>query len=133
MFAEMLSILERTTMVTMTISKEGDQLRVNFIPKAKNEEYASVTPLSLIGTAEELDREITQVLTRYSAKSESIAEQMDRYEKEAEAARADAAKKAEEAQKKRETKASTPARTATPAKAKPEPAEESFDDLFGDD
>lgn len=137
MFKEMQELLGRTSVIMLTISQEGEKLRVNFVPKAKKDDDASVTPLTLVGTAEELDNEFSKAISTYTSKSQSIAEQMAEYEKAAEAARTAAAKKAEESAKNHQAKGSgktTPANKGGESTGKAETPvenkEEDFDELF---
>lgn len=136
MFKEMQEILARTKLITLSLSMDGDKIRVNFMPKAKSDDDASVTPLSLVGTAEELDAEFITAIKKYSEKNQSIAEQMAEYEKEADAARAEAANRAAEAAKKKQESSNTnkvapKSGTATTKTEKPKADEGvGFDDLF---
>jgi PRTRC genetic system protein E len=62
------SILTIAWMITVT-HLEHDQIRVNIEPKKPkdDENEALTTPLSVTGTAEELDQELPNTLTSYVA------------------------------------------------------------------
>lgn len=67
MFVELMPLLgERTVMITVS-RLNHKSIRVNFIPSRKKEDEnaALATPLSLSGTAEELDRELGSNLASY--------------------------------------------------------------------
>lgn len=67
MFVELMPLLgERTIMITVSRVNQNS-IRVNFIPSRKKEDEnaALATPLSLSGTAEELDRELGSNLASY--------------------------------------------------------------------
>lgn len=67
MFVELMPLLgERTVMIAISRLNQNS-IRVNFIPSRKKEDEngALATPLSLSGTAEELDRELGSNLASY--------------------------------------------------------------------
>ncbi len=70
MFAELESLLVERTLVLTVSAVPGGAIRVNVIPKCLTEndtaEKALTTPLSITGTAAELDRELPGQLTSYT-------------------------------------------------------------------
>lgn len=78
MFKELASIA-RTTMIQILISgEENGQLRVNIMPKAiEGQNPALSTPLSLLATPEELDEQLSSVLTGYVGTRQSLADSLE--------------------------------------------------------
>jgi PRTRC genetic system protein E len=69
MFQQLVPLLrQRSVLLTVTLLEE-DQIRVNVIPKrlADSENTALTTPMSLTGTAEELDTQLPAALVSYVA------------------------------------------------------------------
>jgi PRTRC genetic system protein E len=70
MFAELESLLAERTLVLTVSAVPGGAIRVNVIPKPLKEndtaEKALTTPLSITGTAAELDRELPAQLASYT-------------------------------------------------------------------
>jgi len=99
MFKE-LAPLVRHRAVLFTVSHvEDDQFRVNVIPKkiADGENDALTTPVSITGTAEDLDRELPQTLLHFVSSHLELKNSLERAKAEMEetskAARAEARKK----------------------------------------
>lgn len=115
MFKELLPILQGQTLLTITLSAEGENMiRANIIPHQKQgEEAAMAQPLSILATAEELDAELPNVLTGFVEERTNLGTALADYKAQAEAAKKAAA---EAAKNKTKTvgKAST---TATQAAA----------------
>ncbi len=69
MFTELALLLADRTLLLTLSAAPGGVIRVNVIPKCRNEndaaEKALATPLSVTGTAAELDRELSAQLTSY--------------------------------------------------------------------
>ena len=67
MFKELAPVLRHRAVLMTITSIEDDQIRVNVIPKKlkDGENNALVTPLSITGTAEELDAELAQTLVGF--------------------------------------------------------------------
>jgi PRTRC genetic system protein E len=69
MFTELESLLADRTLLLTLSAVPGGAIRVNVIPKCRNEndaaEKALATPLSVTGTAAELDRDFPAQLTGY--------------------------------------------------------------------
>jgi PRTRC genetic system protein E len=126
MFKEIQQVMDDgVAFMTITIARENDALRVNFIPKASGEGDLTATPLSLLGTAEELDAGFIEAIRFYRDTRKSIAEQVAQSKSEAEALAKEAAEKAKaKTTVKPDKPASSTAATkpSTPApKAKAEP------------
>ncbi len=70
MFAELESLLADRTLVLTVSAAPGGTIRLNVIPKSLKEtdtaEKALTTPLSMTGTAAELDRELPAQLVSYT-------------------------------------------------------------------
>jgi PRTRC genetic system protein E len=118
MFTELMPIL-KSRPVTITItSVDKTKIRVNVIPKAvdsdsqlirdvtqkdgvtKEDVAALITPLSLVGTPEEIDAELSQLLASYSDGHTTVLESL----KELQETLAEVAKSAKEATAKAKTK-----------------------------
>lgn len=99
MFRELLPLL-KGRMLMLTIADVGDgTLRVNVIPQRKESditESALSSPLSIMGTAEELDREFANQITGFRASLDRLKSNLG----EIEAAHATALKAVEEERKK---------------------------------
>lgn len=68
--------LARENSLTVLIVAEGEQLRVNVMPKSKDEKAEkTLYPLSLLATPEELDRDFAEAIEIYSPGSQSVIEQ----------------------------------------------------------
>ena len=128
MFKELGPLLRQRTVVLIVTRLEDDTIRVNVIPRKLNESEndALTTPLSVAGTAEELDAELASSLVQFVGAHlelkntlESAKEQMAAAAKTAKAeARSKTAPKTEPTR-------TEPAVTETkkPADAAPKPAE----------
>ncbi|MGF6643146.1 PRTRC system protein E [Paraburkholderia sp. GAS82] len=68
--------LARDNSLTILIVGEGDQLRVNVMPKSKDEKSEkTLYPLSLLGTPDELDSDFAEAVQIYSPGSQSVLDQ----------------------------------------------------------
>jgi PRTRC genetic system protein E len=67
MFKELGPLLRQRTVVMILTRLEDDTIRVNVIPRKLNESEndALTTPLSVVGTAEELDAELPSALVQF--------------------------------------------------------------------
>ncbi len=140
MFIELMPLLAQRT-VLITVARESDTtLRVNILPKQikESENPALTTPLSFVGTPEELDRDFARELAGYvdahQRLSSSLAEAKAVMEAAAKAAQEEAKRKAEEKRKSRtpnSTSASTPSDQPADATAPPNSTEPSTAGLFG--
>lgn len=111
MFTEIAQLAKHTTL-NLIISAEGDNLRVIVMPRGKDGENPAIsTPLSLVASPEELDREFTTVIGGYTANRTSLQESLDAaktiMEAAAKEARDKAANKAKPASKSAVKPAST--------------------------
>jgi len=132
MFTELMPIL-KSRPVTITItSVDKTKIRVNVIPKTvdsdsqltrdvtqkegvtKEDVAALITPLSLVGTPEEIDAELPQLLASYSDGHTTVLESL----KELQETLAEVAKSAKEATAKAKAKV-TPAKADKKAEGKP--------------
>ena len=122
MFTELMPVLQNRPVTITITSVDKTKIRVNVIPKAvdsdsqltrdvtqkdgvtKDNVAALITPLSLVGTPEEIDAELPQLLARYSEGHTTVLESL----KELQEALAAAAKAAKDATAKAKTK--TPAK-----------------------
>jgi PRTRC genetic system protein E len=115
MFKELSPYLRQRAVLLTVTHLEDDQIRVNVIPqKLKDGENAALTtPITVTGTAEELDRDLPATLVDFVASHLQLKTTLDRAKSEM-----DAAAKAAQAEARAKSKTST-TRTATKA----EPAE----------
>ncbi|CAG9195759.1 PRTRC system protein E [Paraburkholderia tropica] len=69
--------LARRTTLTLLITAEGDQLRVNVMPRANDDAKGEKTlyPLSLLATPEELDAEFADAVSIYEPSIASVLDQ----------------------------------------------------------
>jgi PRTRC genetic system protein E len=132
MFRELVPVLRhRAVLMTVTFLDE-EQIRVNVVPKKlkDGENEALTTPLSVTGTAEELDSELGPTIVGYVSSHLQLKNTLEKAQAEMDAAgkqiQAEARAKSKAAQTKKELpKAETakPAPTlAMPIPGKPEPA-----------
>jgi len=117
MFRELVPILrQRAVLLTLT-SLDEDQIRVNVVPKklADGDNDALTTPLSVTGTAEELDAELSATIVSFVASHLTLKNTLER-------AKAEMAEAAKAAQAEARAKSKVPARKELP---KPESAKSS--------
>ncbi|MGH9772524.1 MAG: PRTRC system protein E [Candidatus Acidiferrales bacterium] len=131
MFTELMPLLADRT-VLITVARESDTtVRATVVPRrAKEGENAALTtPLSLVGTPEELDRDLARILAEYTEThqrlSTTLAQAKAEMEAAAKAAQEEAKRKNDE---RRKTKSASSAsvssvsnEAATPAQAEPTP------------
>jgi PRTRC genetic system protein E len=133
MFTELMPVLQNRPVTITITSVDKTKIRVNVIPKAvdndsqltrdvtqkdgvtKDNVAALITPLSLVGTPEEIDAELPQLLASYSEGHTTVLESL----KELQEALAAAAKAAKDATAKAKTK--TPAKPEKKDEGKPAP------------
>ncbi len=116
MFKELAPYLRQRAVLLTVTHIEDDQIRVNVIPqKLKDGENAALTtPVTVTGTAEELDRDLPATLVNFVSSHLELKNTLDRAKSEMEAA----AKTAQaEARAKSKTTATRVAPKAEPAKA----------------
>jgi len=116
MFKELAPYLrQRAVLLTVTYLEE-DRIRVNVIPKKlkDSENAALTTPLSVTGTAEELDRDLPSTLVNFVSSHLQLKNSLERAQAEIDAA-------AKTAQAEARAKAKTPAKKEPmkPEDAKP--------------
>jgi PRTRC genetic system protein E len=130
MFKELVPVLrDRAVLLTVTLLEE-DQIRVNIVPKKikDGDNDALTTPLSVTGTADELDEELSSTLVSYAGSYLQLRNTLEKAKAEMDAA----AKKAQEEARaktkgaaKRDPPRPTPTTqaesAATPEPPKPDP------------
>jgi PRTRC genetic system protein E len=129
MFKELAPVLRhRAVLMTITFA-EDDQIRVNVVPKKlkEDENKALTTPLTITGTAEELDAELGPTLVDFVAAhlqlNNTLKQAKEEMDAAAKAAQAEARSKSKTPVKKDATTSTgTAAKPAQPAKAPTEPA-----------
>ncbi len=138
MFKELVPILRhRAVLMTLTLVDE-DQVRVNIVPKKikDGENDALTTPLSVTGTGEELDAELSSTLVGFVGSHLQLKNTLEKAQAEMDAAaktaQAEARAKSKNSGKKEPeknsgTKAVEPAKPAEPAKAAPPKTASLFD------
>jgi PRTRC genetic system protein E len=120
MFKELAPYLRQRAVLLTVTHIEDDQIRVNVVPqKLKDGENAALTtPVTVTGTAEELDRDLPATLVNFVSAHLELKNTLDRAKSEMDAA----AKTAQaEARAKSKTTATRVAPKAEPAKAAENP------------
>lgn len=139
MFTELMPLLADRT-VLITVARESDTtVRVNTIPKRvkEGENAALTTPLSFVGTPEELDRDFPSALAEYvethQGLSTTLAQAKAEMDAAAKAAQEEAKRKSDERRKaKSANSAPAPSGSNEPAApAQPEHAVPASANLFG--
>lgn len=76
LFASLHPLAQRTTL-TLLITVEGDELRVNVTPRPNDDAKGEKTlyPLSLLGTPDELDRDFAEAVSIYEPSTLSVLDQ----------------------------------------------------------
>ena len=138
MFKELAPLLRHRAVLFTVNHVEGDEFRVNVIPKKITdvENDALTTPVSVTGTVEDLDKELPQTLLHFVSSHLELKNSLERAKEEmeeaAKAARAEARKKSGSQITKKEP-AGNPGKPAVasevpvPAKAEPSKAASLFD------
>jgi PRTRC genetic system protein E len=116
MFKELVPILHSRAVLMTVTALDDDQIRVNVVPKkTKDGDHdALTTPLSVTGTAEELDTQLAATLVGFVASHLQMKNALEKAKSEMDAA-------TKTAQAEARAKAKTPA-SKTPAKGEPTPA-----------
>lgn len=116
MFKELAPYLRQRAVLLTVTRLEEDQIRVNVIPqKLKDGENAALTtPLTVTGTAEELDRDLPATLVSFVASHLQLKNTLDRAQSEM-----DAAAKAAQAEARNKSKSTTTKVAPKPEAAKP--------------
>ena len=140
MFTELIPLLAERTVLIIVARESDTTIRLNVCPKrsTESENVALSTPLSFVGTPEELDRDFAKELAAYVEThrqlSSTLAQAKAEMETAAKAAHEEAKRKAEE---KRKAKSSTPTPAPSDANqpassANPDPAPPTTSSLFGE-
>ncbi|AXL49164.1 hypothetical protein DSC91_000870 [Paraburkholderia caffeinilytica] len=76
LFASLYPLAKRTTL-TLLITAEGDQLRVNVTPRANDDTKGEkpLYPLSILATPDELDRDFAEAVSIYEPSTLSVLDQ----------------------------------------------------------
>jgi PRTRC genetic system protein E len=125
MFKELAPYLRQRAVLLTVTHIEDDQIRVNVVPqKLKDGENAALTtPLTVTGTADELDNDLPTTLVNFVAAHLQLRNTLDRAKAEMDAAakiaQAEARSKAKITGKKEPPKPETTAPTDTPKAAQP--------------
>jgi len=116
MFKELVPILRSRAVLMTATALDDDQIRVNVVPKKMKDgdHDALTTPLSVTGTAEELDTQLAATLVGFVASHLQMKNALEKAKSEMDAA-------TKTAQAETRAKAKTPA-SKTPAKDEPTPA-----------
>ena len=116
MFKELVPILRNRAVLMTATALDDDQIRVNVVPKKMKDgdHDALTTPLSVTGTAEELDTQLAATLVGYVASHLQMKNALEK-------AKADMDVATKAAQAEARAKAKTPASKA-PVKAESAPA-----------
>lgn len=120
MFKELAPYLRQRAVLLTVTRVEEDQIRVNVIPqKLKDGENAALTtPITVTGTAEELDRDLSATLVDFVASHLQLKNTLDRAKSEM-----DAAAKAAQAEARAKSKTNS-TKTAETPKPAPQPVPE---------
>jgi PRTRC genetic system protein E len=125
MFKELAPYLRQRAVLLTVTHIEDDQIRVNVIPqKLKDGENAALTtPLTVTGTADELDRDLPTTLVNFVSAHLELRNTLDRAKAEMDAAaktaQAEARSKAKTTPRKEPPKPETTTPTDTPNAAQP--------------
>jgi PRTRC genetic system protein E len=125
MFKELAPYLRQRAVLLTVTHIEDDQIRVNVIPqKLKDgENVALTTPLTVTGTADDLDRDLPATLVNFVSAHLELRNTLDRAKAEmdaaAKSAQAEARSKAKTAARKEPPKPEATAPTDTPKPAQP--------------
>jgi len=116
MFKELVPILRNRAVLMTATALDDDQIRVNVVPKKMKDgdHDALTTPLSVTGTAEELDAQLGPTLVGFVASHLQMKNALEK-------AKADMDTATKAAQAEARAKAKTPT-SKTPAKAESNPA-----------
>jgi PRTRC genetic system protein E len=129
MFKELAPYLRQRAVLLTVTHLEEDQIRVNVIPqKIKDGENAALTtPLTVTGSAEELDRDLPTTLVSFVGAHLGLKNTLDRVKEEmdaaAKAAQAEARSKSKAAGTKPAPKTEVAKPAETPKPAPPSPSE----------
>lgn len=129
MFKELAPCLRQRAVLLTVTQTDNDEIRVNIIPQKlkEGENTALTTPLTVTGTAEELDRDLAPAIVGFVAAYLALRNTLDRAKAEmdeaAKAAKAEARSKAKTNVKSEPLKPAAPDTAPKPAEpVKPAPA-----------
>ena len=130
MFTELMPLLRKRRLLLTISLVDGDTVRATVVPQkaSDTDDNALSTPLAITGTAEELDRDLSQQLVEFTGAHIQLQSTLASAKAEMEAA----AKAAREEARKKTSKPSSPSNstaTAAPATA-PVPREPEAPSLF---
>ena len=113
MFTELMPLLRKRRLLLTVSLVEGDTIRATVVPQkaSDNEDNALTTPLAITGTAEELDRDLSQQLVEFTGAHLQLQSTLASAKAEMDAA----AKAAREEARKKTSKPSSPTSPATQA------------------
>src|SRR5215472_12883745 len=139
MFTELMPLLAERTMLITVARESGTTIRATVVPKRNSgsENAAVSTPLSFVGTPEELDRDFAKELAAYvethGQLGSTLAQAKATMEAAAKAAQEEAKRKADDKRKvKSATSAPAPAPSAQPeASVRRDPVPGTTSSLFG--
>ena len=116
MFKELVPILRNRAVLMTATALDDDQIRVNVVPKKMKDgdHDALTTPLSVTGTAEELDTQLAATLVGFVASHLQMKNALEKAKSEM-----DAATKTAQAEARAKSKTPT---SKTPVKVEPAPA-----------
>lgn len=129
MFKELAPVLRQRAVLMTITSIEDDQIRVNVVPKKlkDDENKALTTPLTITGTAEELDAELGSTLVDFVASHLQLKNTLKQakadMEEAAKAAQAEARAKSKTPVKKDAPASTSTSKPSPPAKAPTEPVQ----------
>jgi PRTRC genetic system protein E len=114
MFQQLVPLLRQRSVLLTVTSLEEDQIRVNVLPKklADGENAALTTPISITGTAAELDAQLPDAIVSFVASHLELKNTLDRAKEEMAAA----AKAAQDEARNKSKTAKKTARATAPVK-----------------
>jgi PRTRC genetic system protein E len=121
MFAELIPLLRKRSMLLTMSLVEGDTIRATVVPQkaSETEDDTITTPLAITGTAEELDRELPQQLIDFVGAHLVLQSTLTSAKAEMDAA----AKAAREEARKKTTKPAVMSTATAPRALEPPPPE----------
>lgn len=129
LFSQLAPLLsQRAVLITVSKLDDGDQLQVNICPRQlkEGENQALTTPLSVTGSAADLDAELVSQITGFVASHVGLYTNLTTIQAEI----AEAEKAAREEAKKRQKTVVTGGKKVEPAKPEPAPAPQQSLGLF---
>src|SRR5208337_4481515 len=128
MFTELMPLLRKRRLLLTVSLVEGDTIRATIVPQKASEtdDNALTTPLAITGTAEELDRDLSQQLVEFTRAHLQLQTTLASAKAEMDAA----AKAAREEARKKTSKPSTASSPTAPPGATPVPREPEAPSLF---